>query len=60
MQEIRRLNPQHYNCFFQFGDMPVARARRALERFGAEVLPLVEREVGPLSAIGKPVPVAAE
>lgn len=60
VQEIRRLNPQHYNCFFQFGDMPVARARRALERFGAEVIPLVEREVGPLSAIGMPVPAAAE
>ncbi|MDQ0391392.1 LLM class flavin-dependent oxidoreductase [Labrys monachus] len=58
--EIRRLNPVHYNCFFQFGDMPVARARRALERFGAEVLPLVEREVGPLAAIGSPVAAAAE
>jgi alkanesulfonate monooxygenase SsuD/methylene tetrahydromethanopterin reductase-like flavin-dependent oxidoreductase (luciferase family) len=60
VEEIRRLNPQHYNCFFQFGDMPVARARRSLERFGAEVLPLVEREVGPLSAIGAPVAAAAE
>ncbi len=58
--EIRRLNPQHYNGFFQFGDMPVARARRSLERFGAEVLPLVEREVGPLAAIGTRVPAAAE
>ncbi|MCK0198939.1 LLM class flavin-dependent oxidoreductase [Ancylobacter sp. 6x-1] len=60
VREIRTLNPQHYNCFFQFGDMPVERARRSLERFGAEVLPLVEREVGPLSAIGTPVPAAAE
>ncbi|TBW35484.1 LLM class flavin-dependent oxidoreductase [Siculibacillus lacustris] len=50
--EIRRLGPLHYNCFFQFGDMPIARARRSLERFGAEVLPLVEREVGPLAEIG--------
>ncbi|MFK8250624.1 LLM class flavin-dependent oxidoreductase [Ancylobacter terrae] len=58
--EIRRLNPFHYNCFFQFGDMPVARARRSLERFAAEVLPLVEREVGPLAAIGARVPAAAE
>lgn len=59
VEEIRRLNPQHYNCFFQFGDMPVARARRSLERFAAEVLPLVEREVGPLSAVGKPPAIAA-
>lgn len=57
--EIRHLNPSHYNCFFQFGDMPVARARRALERFGAEVLPLVEREVGPLAKIGTPSAIAA-
>jgi alkanesulfonate monooxygenase SsuD/methylene tetrahydromethanopterin reductase-like flavin-dependent oxidoreductase (luciferase family) len=39
--ECRRLGPVHYNCFFQFGDMPVRRAARSLERFGAEVLPLV-------------------
>jgi alkanesulfonate monooxygenase SsuD/methylene tetrahydromethanopterin reductase-like flavin-dependent oxidoreductase (luciferase family) len=53
VQEIRRLDPIHYNCFFQFGDMPIVRARRSLERFGAEVLPLVEKEVGPLDAIGQ-------
>lgn len=52
VREIRRLNPVHYNCFFQFGDMPIARALRSLERFGTEVLPLVERELGPLDAIG--------
>lgn len=51
-EEIRRLNPVHYNCFFQFGDMPIARALRSLERFGTEVLPLLEREVGPLDQIG--------
>ena len=51
--EIRDLEPVHYSCFFQFGDMPIAKARRALERFGKEVLPLVEREVGPLDRIGR-------
>ena len=51
--EIRHLNPKHYNIFFQFGDMPVARARRSLERFGKEVLPLVEKAVGPIAAIGE-------
>lgn len=61
-EEIRRLNPVHYNCFFQFGDMPIARARKSLERFGAEVLPLLEKEVGPLDKIGiyPPSVVAAE
>ncbi|WP_297838294.1 LLM class flavin-dependent oxidoreductase, partial [Pseudomonas sp.] len=53
-QEIRKVQPIHYNAFFQFGDMPVARARRSLERFGAEVLPLLEAEFGSLDAIGQP------
>jgi len=44
--ECRRFRPVHYNCFFQFGDMPIRRAARSLERFGAEVLPLVRRELG--------------
>ncbi|MBO1325479.1 LLM class flavin-dependent oxidoreductase [Acetobacter sp. TBRC 12305] len=51
VNEIRTLKPSHYNCFFQFGDMPLARAKRSLERFSTEVLPLVEREVGPLSEL---------
>lgn len=36
----------HYNCFFQFGDMPLAMAARSLERFGAEVLPLLRQDSG--------------
>lgn len=52
VEEIRLLNPRHYNSFFQFGDMPIARARRSLERFGAEVLPLIEKTVGSLDAVG--------
>ncbi|MFA5120945.1 LLM class flavin-dependent oxidoreductase [Zavarzinia sp.] len=55
VDEIRRIDPVHYNAFFQFGDMPIARARRSLERFGAEVLPLVEKAVGPLDRIGQHV-----
>jgi alkanesulfonate monooxygenase SsuD/methylene tetrahydromethanopterin reductase-like flavin-dependent oxidoreductase (luciferase family) len=44
VENIRRLN---------FGCMPLERARRTLDRFSAEVLPLVEREVGPVSKIGR-------
>ena len=44
--EIRALRPVHYNGFFQFGDMPIRNAARSLERFGAEVLPLLGRELG--------------
>ena len=54
VEEIRRLDPIHYNAFFQFGDMPIKRALRSLERFGAEVIPLIEQAVGPLDRIGQP------
>jgi alkanesulfonate monooxygenase SsuD/methylene tetrahydromethanopterin reductase-like flavin-dependent oxidoreductase (luciferase family) len=46
LHEIRRLKPIHYNCFFQFGDMPLSRARRSLDLFAKRVLPLVEGELG--------------
>lgn len=52
VDEFRKLGPDYYNCFFQFGDMPIARARRSLEKFGTEVLPLIERELGPLAHFG--------
>ncbi|WP_339949078.1 LLM class flavin-dependent oxidoreductase [uncultured Albimonas sp.] len=52
VDDIRTLGPVHYNCFFQFGDMPIRMAAASLERFGAEVIPLVEKEVGPLSDLG--------
>lgn len=45
LTEIRASGCTHYNMFFQFGDMPLAMARHSLERFGAEVLPLIRREL---------------
>ena len=55
-EEVRRVRPTHYNCFFCFGPMEGARALRSVERFGAEVMPLLERELGPLDAVNE-VPV---
>jgi alkanesulfonate monooxygenase SsuD/methylene tetrahydromethanopterin reductase-like flavin-dependent oxidoreductase (luciferase family) len=43
VEELTLGQPALYNCVMQFGDMPIARAIRSLERFGAEVLPLVRR-----------------
>ena len=40
------------SCFMQFGGMEGRRALRSLERFGAEVVPLLESELG--SATGSP------
>jgi hypothetical protein len=34
--------------------MPLERASRSLQRFSAEVLPLIERELGPIEALGRP------
>lgn len=50
--EIRRMDPVHYSTFFNFGDMPIEWAAKSLERFGKEVIPLVEKEVGPLDRFG--------
>lgn len=53
IQDIQRLDPVHYACNFQFGSMPLARAKHSLERFATEVVPLIERELGPLDKIGQ-------
>jgi len=50
--DIKRLNPINYTCNFQFGCMPLDRARKSLYRFSKEVLPLIEKELGPIADIG--------
>ncbi len=55
--EIRRASPCHYLLQFQAGGSSLATALRSIERFAAEVRPLLEREMGPLDRIG---PTAAE
>lgn len=50
--EIHRMDPVHYSTFFNFGDMPIEWASGSLERFGKEVIPLIEKEVGPLNRFG--------
>jgi alkanesulfonate monooxygenase SsuD/methylene tetrahydromethanopterin reductase-like flavin-dependent oxidoreductase (luciferase family) len=55
IEDIRRLNPVHYACNFQFGCMPLDRAQRSLMRFAKEVMPLLEKELGPIEQVGGPV-----
>lgn len=50
--DIKRLNPSNYTCNFSFGCMPLERAQKSILRFKKEVVPLIEKELGPLSAIG--------
>jgi alkanesulfonate monooxygenase SsuD/methylene tetrahydromethanopterin reductase-like flavin-dependent oxidoreductase (luciferase family) len=51
-EEIRRASPCHYLLQFQAGGSNLATALRSIERFAAEVRPLLEREMGPLDRIG--------
>ena len=52
--EAKKLNPIHYACFMQAGFMSHQMASRSLERFGAEVLPLVRKALPNLDKIGAP------
>ena len=52
--EIRVAKPHHYSCFFRVGPMGQKAAVNSFERFVAEVIPLLEREFGDLSALYEP------
>lgn len=41
--DIKLLNPVHYSCYFHFGGMESGRAKRSLEKFGSDVMPLIEK-----------------
>ena len=58
--EIKANRPAHYAVFAQYGGLSGERARRSLERFGAEVVPLIDKELGGIKAFGpKSRPLAA-
>jgi len=52
VDEVRRINPSHYLCFFQFGAQSGRTTLRNMERFAADVIPLVTRELGDLARLG--------
>ena len=51
-REIRALRPSYLSCFMHFGGMSAGRAMKSLERFGSEVLPGLERQLGDLDTLG--------
>lgn len=58
-EAVRTLDPTHWSCFMQFGGMDGRRAVRSLERFGNEVIPLLERDLGrKLTGGGAPYAIA--
>ena len=64
VDEIRRVGPTSYTCFMQGGWLDPKLSIRSLERFGAEVMPLVHKAIPNLDEIGEPdlvqQPMAAE
>ena len=50
--EIEALQPVHVSCFMGLPGLPQARTLRSMERFGAEVMPVLERHFGGLAQIG--------
>jgi alkanesulfonate monooxygenase SsuD/methylene tetrahydromethanopterin reductase-like flavin-dependent oxidoreductase (luciferase family) len=47
--EILGARPSHIALYMTIGAVDHRQALRSIERFGAEVVPLVEREVGPIA-----------
>lgn len=56
IERIKVLKPTHLNTFHAPGSMPHGRVMQSIERFMTEVVPMVEKELGPLAKLGPPVP----
>jgi alkanesulfonate monooxygenase SsuD/methylene tetrahydromethanopterin reductase-like flavin-dependent oxidoreductase (luciferase family) len=52
--EIRRVGSSHIALYMSIGDADHEAVMRSIERFGEEVMPMIEKELGPLTAIGLP------
>lgn len=51
-REISAVKPAHMGLYMTIGAMPHAAAMRSIERFGREVMPRLEKALGPLARIG--------
>ena len=54
--EIRAAQPSHMMFHFQVGASSHRRALTTMEKLMTDIKPMVERELGPLSTIGAPLP----
>jgi len=55
-KEFEALRPTHMSCFMSIPGIAQARTLKSMERFGAEVMPQLSRQLGPLDRIGAPEP----
>ncbi|MGF7159231.1 alkanesulfonate monooxygenase SsuD/methylene tetrahydromethanopterin reductase-like flavin-dependent oxidoreductase (luciferase family) [Rhodoligotrophos appendicifer] len=51
-RDIDALGPDHISCFMGIPGMPQAKVLKSMERFGSEVMPLLEKRYGDLSRLG--------
>jgi len=49
--EIRAVRPSHIALYMTIGAVEHGQVMRSIERFGAEVVPLIERALGPLAGV---------
>lgn len=56
VEEIRRTGVEHIALYFQIGAFEHRRAMRSLDRFITEVMPGIEKEVGRVGALFRPLP----
>jgi len=54
-RDIDALNPDHISCFMAIPGISQDRTLKSMERFGAEVVPLLEKRYGDLSRLGAAV-----
>ena len=58
-EEIRAARPSHMMFHFQVGGSSQASALHTMEKLMGEIVPMVERELGPLASLGAPTAAAA-
>ncbi|WP_173934540.1 LLM class flavin-dependent oxidoreductase [Chelativorans sp. Marseille-P2723] len=54
-RDIELLNPHHISCFMAIPGLTQQGILASMERFGSEVIPLLERRYGDLSRLGTPM-----
>ena len=57
--DITRAGPIHIALFMTIGNTDHESAMSSIRRFGDEVIPLIEKEVGPLGGVNVPKPMEA-
>ena len=53
VEEIEKVGSDHIALYMTIGDTDHAAVMRSIERFGNEVVPLIEKQAGPLAAAGR-------